>query len=431
MTAALSLKSFSLAGALAVCVTAFGLPAVGAEDPIAQALQKGSAEWDDGFDAAAVNIPEVRTATPILSQQSVEALQVAIAKYSDIVARGGWPLVPADQKLKIGMRAPAIVPLRQRLVVGGDLAPTSGVSDVFDTYVFEAVKRFQERHGVPVDGIVGDSTFAAMNIPAAARLSQLSTNLTRLKMLTAKIPERFVMVNIPAAKVEAVEGGTVISRHTAIAGKVDRPSPILTSKISEVNFNPFWTVPVSIVRRDLIGKVRENPNYLTEFKIRIIDPQGNEVSKEQIDWTTEDATKYTFRQDPSDINSLGSVRINFANKDGVYMHDTPLKGLFNDEFRFASSGCVRIQNIRELIIWLLRDTPEWSREQIDAMFTNGERIDAKLKTPVPVYWSYVTAWAVSDGAVHFRSDVYGLDGLDQVPAAGQDVALTAPDALSE
>ena len=133
-----------------------------------------------------------------------------------------------------------------------------------------------------------------------------------------------------------------------------------------------------------------------------------------------------FREDPGDTNSLGLVKINFFSKDGVYMHDTPTKGLFNNEFRFNSSGCVRIQNIRELITWLLRDTPGWNREMIDDMFKNGQRLDVKLAQQVPVFWVYVTAWAVSDGVVNFRNDIYGLDGLEQFATAEGEPAQLTP-----
>ena len=193
------------------------------------------------------------------------------------------------------------------------------------------------------------------------RLTQLATNLTRLKMLTAEAAaDRFVMVNIPAAPVEAVENGVVVSRHTAVVGKVDRPSPIVNSKITEINFHPFWTVPASIIKKDLIPLMQKDPNYLTDYNIRIYDQKGNELQPEQIDWNTDEATNYMFRQDPGDENSLGIVKINFPSPDGVYMHDTPHKSLFNEDYRFDSSGCVRIQNIRELIVWLLRDTPGWT-----------------------------------------------------------------------
>jgi len=384
-----------------------------AEDPIQQMLQNQQTEWSDGFDAVASTAPQIRGDIPTLSPDIVGAVEHAILQYSDIVAQGGWPMVPPEQKLKVGARGQAVMALRQRLIISGDLDSAIGVSDAFDTYVEAAVKRFQARHGIPVDGVVGDSTFAALNVPAAVRLNQLSTNLTRLKMQTQKLPQRFIMVNIPAAQVEAVENGVVASRHTAIVGKVDRPSPIVNSKVTEINFNPFWTVPASIIKKDLIPKMQKDPNYIVDYRIRIYDQQGNELQSSQINWNSDEATKYMFRQDPGDFNSMGNVKINFPSPEGVYMHDTPGKLLFNNEFRFESSGCVRIQGIRELITWILRDTPGWDRTAIDAMFVNGERVDAKVANPVPLFWIYVTAWANVDGVVHFRNDIYGLDGLDQ------------------
>jgi len=261
-----------------------------------------------------------------------------------------------------------------------------------------------------------------LNIPATARLTQIATNLTRMKMLASEaLPKRFVTVNIPAARVEAVEEGRIVSLHTAVVGRADRPSPIVKSKIHEINFHPFWTVPVSIIRRDLIPLMQKDSEYLTRNRIRIYDARGIELQPQQIDWTTEEATQYLFRQDPFEENSLGTVKINFPSPDAVYMHDTPNKSLFNDDSRFDSSGCVRIQNISELVMWLLRDTPGQTREQVDTQFRRGERLtrtgdqlDVRLADPVPVHWIYITAWAAGDGIVNFRSDNYNLDGLERV-----------------
>jgi murein L,D-transpeptidase YcbB/YkuD len=401
--------------AAGVAFGAFTAPSHAAsEDPITKVLKGRASEWQDGFDTGSVAAAEVRTAVPIMSADTVVALQFAIQTYADIVSRGGWPVVPADKGLRLGMRDPHVEALRQRLIVSGDLAYSSGASGSFDTYVEAAVKRFQGRHGIPADGVVGTSTFAALNIPASVRLGQLSKNLDRLKELTAKPVDRFVMVNIPAARVEAVEGGRVVSRHNAVVGRVDRPSPIVNSKIYEINFNPFWTVPASIIKKDLIPYMQKNPQYLTKQKIRVYDKKGNEVQPTAINWQTDEATNYLYRQDPGEINSMGSVKINFHSPDGVYMHDTPNKGLFVEDYRFDSSGCVRVENIRELIIWLLRDTPGWGRDQVDQMFRAGERIDAKLEVQVPVFFSYVTAWATPDGVVNFRDDIYNGDGLDQL-----------------
>jgi murein L,D-transpeptidase YcbB/YkuD len=396
-------------------VAALGVSSAWAQDPIMEVLQGGGAEWSDGFDAASVSAADVITSIPTMSPQIVGSLQAAIGQYSEILARGGWPAVPATQRLRIGMRDPSVAVLRQRLAISGDLPPAAvNNSDAFDSYVEAAVRRFQARHGVQPDGIVGESTFAALNIPAHVRLTQLSTNLTRLKGITDRpLPDRFVMVNIPAAAVEAVENGVVISRHTAVVGKVERPSPIVHSKISEINFHPFWTVPASIIKRDLIPLMQKDPQYLTNYNIRIYDQRGNELQPAQVNWTTDEATNYMFRQDPGDNNSLGRVKINFPSPDGVYMHDTPNKSLFNEDYRFDSSGCVRIQNIRDLIVWILRDTPGWDPTTIDAEFRSGNRTDVAVVNPVQLHWTYITAWSTADGVVQFREDIYNLDGLDQ------------------
>ncbi len=407
---------------LATVMLAAGLVALPAlaQDPIGEVLQRsGGSEWSDGFDAASVSAADVRTSIPTMSPQIIGALQSAIAEYSGIVSRGGWPTVPSDKSLRIGMSDPAVAVLRQRLAIAGDLpSAADNNSTAFDSYVDAAVKRFQARHGIQPDGVVGDSTFAALNVSAQVRLTQLATNLTRLKVLMArKMPPRFVMVNIPAASVEVVENGVVVQRHTAVVGKVTRPSPIVNSHITEINFHPYWTVPASIIRKDLIPLMQKDPTYLTTWKIRVYDPKGNEISPDQIDWQTDQATKgYSFRQDPGDENSLGIVKINFPSPDGVYMHDTPHKGLFNDDYRFDSSGCVRIQNIRELITWILKNTPGQTPDVVDYELRNPERLDVKVADPIPLHWTYITAWSTTDGIVNFRNDIYDLDGLDQLTA---------------
>jgi murein L,D-transpeptidase YcbB/YkuD len=243
------------------------------------------------------------------------------------------------------------------------------------------------------------------------RLAQLRSNLVRLRSMSGNLGSRFVVCNIPAARIEAIENGVAVSRHTAVVGKPDRPSPDISSKIIEINFNPFWTVPNSIVRRDLIPKMQVEPDYLTVNRIRIFDPRGNELPPSQVNWYSDEAVNYMFKQDPGDFNSLGSIRINFPNRDGVYMHDTPSKNLFGEDFRFHSSGCVRVQNVRELVNWLLIETSGWSRQEIDRAIKSGDRLDAKITRPVPLYWVYITAWATPDGVVQFRDDIYNRDGL--------------------
>lgn len=396
---------------------------VAAPAALAQGLQGPSgAEWSDSFDAGS-RVRSSRNPYPVLGPHTVQGLEQAIAQYQQIVARGGWSPVPARERLRIGMRRPAVAALRERLIVSGDLDPSAGRSDVFDSFVDAAVKRFQTRHGISPDGQVRDSTFAALNVPAEMRLRQLETNLVRARAYSGFLGNRFIVMNIPAAQLEAVENGVVVSRHVTVVGKIDRQSPVISTRVQDINFNPFWTVPASIIRKDLIPKMQAEPDYLAKNRIRVFNGQGQEVPPESINWNSMEALNYRFRQDPFEGNSMGSVRINIPNQHAVYMHDTPSKGLFGEDQRFHSSGCARIQNIRELIAWILQGT-QWTRSEIDRIFRTTERVDAKPVQPVPVYWVYITAWANPDGLVQFREDIYQRDGIGPQAAAGAEpVAL--------
>jgi murein L,D-transpeptidase YcbB/YkuD len=364
-----------------------------------------------GFDNASRNVRLPKKSLPTLSPSTAETTQTSIAQYESIVAEGGWPEVPPAEGLRVGVKSPVVPPLRERLSIAGDLELNSGDPQVFDSYVDAAVRRFQVRHGLHADGIVHEPTLRALNVPAQTRLAQLKTNAVRLKSLTGNLGTRIVVANIPAAQIEAIENGVAITRHTAVAGKPDRPSPDIRSKIVQINFNPFWTVPVSIIRKDLIPKMQAEPDYLTKNHIRIFDGKNNELQPSQIDWYSAEAVNFKFKQDAGDFNSLGSIRINFPSPDGVYMHDTPSKNLFGEDFRFASSGCMRVQNVRELVYWILAETPGWSKGEIDEVIKSGERKDAKVAKPLPLYWVYITAWATPDGVVQFRDDIYNRDGV--------------------
>ncbi len=374
----------------------------------------GQAEWAQRYDADP-RLAVTRSNTPVLSPETLAATEQAIETYREIVARGGWQPVPASRVLQLGVSGSAVTALRKRLVASGDLDGSVGGSPVFDSFVEAGVKHFQARHGLLQTGVVSKETFAALNIPADFRLHQLEINLVRLRSYSGNLGGRFVMANIPAMAVETVENGVVATHHEAGVGKIDRQSPVMMTKAIDINFNPYWTVPASIIRKDLIPRMQQNPDYLTEHKIRIFNKDNQEVPPSQIDWNTLDATNYRYRQDPGgDINSLGVVRININNPYGVYMHDTPEKGVFGDDARFVSSGCIRVQNVRDYVTWLLKDTPGWDREHIDEAIRSGQRVDAKLAAPVPVYWVYITAWGTPDGLIQFREDIYQRDGFGPV-----------------
>lgn len=371
--------------------------------------------WDDQFDARGLrSAVKVSSHVPILNPETVIYVESAIAEYRNIVARGGWPIVPSSRKLSIGDNDPAVSVLRQRLIISGDLERSAGTSQAFDTYVDGAVKRFQARHGLPADGVLGRHSYAALNVSANIRLGQLETNLIRLRSMSGFLGNRYVVVNIPAAEIEAVEGDRVVQRHTAIVGKISRQTPILNSKIHEVILNPYWTAPRSIIQKDIMPLMRKDPTYLTRNAIRLFDGSGDEVAPETIDWNAEEAPHLMFRQDPGKINAMSSTKINFANPHAVYMHDTPQQSLFGKLLRFESSGCVRVQNVRDLSTWLLRDTNGWDRQTMEQVIASGVSTPVLLLEPVPVYFTYISAWSTSDGVVQFRDDIYHRDGVQEL-----------------
>ena len=381
--------------------------------------------------SASIPIPEpVKLSAdprPTLGPGTFVATMNAAERYRAIAEGGGWKIVPADVTLrKPGERTPSVAALRARLAATGDLPPEFGGGDALDEVVSVAIRRFQDRHGLPETGLVGPRTLTELNIPVETRLRQLQASAARLLGSSFPFGERYVAVNIPAATVEAVSGGTVARRYVAIVGRAERASPTIAARVQNVNFNPTWTVPVSLVRKDIIPHMRQDPGYLAKMRIRILDGQGSEVSPSSIDWSTEKAVNYTLRQDPGPENSLGEIRIDMPNKLAVYMHDTPSKRLFARNARLQSSGCVRVAGVRELAAWLLEGTPGpsgpgsvWGAAEIAAAVASGQRQDVKLAKHVPVIWTYLTGYASGDGTVHFREDVYGLDSVAPPPPGGE------------
>ncbi|HXF55849.1 MAG TPA: L,D-transpeptidase family protein [Hyphomicrobiaceae bacterium] len=350
---------------------------------------------------------------PTLSPANIEATKAAIKRYANVVKIGGWRALP-DVQMQAGTNDPAVALLRQRLMLSGDLKETALIAEHFDYSLENAVKRFQASNGLPPSGIVDKRTIAALNVPATARLRQLEVNLGRLQELARSIGKRYVVVNIPAAQIEAVENDKVVSRHAGVVGKIDRPTPVLRSAIHQMNFNPEWILPPTVIEKDLIPKGRElqrvKQSVLIKYGIDAYDGNGRKLDPAKLDWNSGQVQGLQYRQQPGKDNPLGFLKINFHNSYSVYMHDTPSESLFGRNFRAASSGCVRVQGIEQLAAWLLADDG-WSLEKIVAMKESGERRDVRLKRPVPLYFAYITAWATPDGVVQFRRDLYQKDGL--------------------
>jgi murein L,D-transpeptidase YcbB/YkuD len=351
---------------------------------------------------------------PWRSDEMLAKMEAAIARYQRVVANGGWPQISPGPMLRLDDDGERVLQLRRRLLAGGDLQGNSAYSSsrVFDERLEAAVRNFQDRSGLRVTGRVDRPTLAQLNSSAAARLEQLKLNQRRIiELMQGRVEDRYILVNAAAFQLEAVEGYEVRRRHRVIVGKPDRQTPTVKATIKALNFFPYWRVPESVAGLDLIPRLQREPDYLQKELIRAFASNGTEIDTRSIDWTRVDPTKIRFRQDPGPQNALGLVRIDMPNEHVVYMHDTPLKPLFNQRARPFSAGCVRVQDVFELVEWIARFEPGWDRpgraqEIVDA----GQPLDVTLTRQMPVYFTYLTAWAEGDGVAVFRPDVYGRDG---------------------
>lgn len=364
--------------------------------------------------------------TPTLNPRTFLDTLRAAERYQAFAEAGGWEPLPADLVLKPGASNPAVPALRHHLTLTGDLPADAPPSDRLDPPLVAAITAFQGRHGLPETGLIGRQTLAALNVPAAVRQRQLAASARRLMGSNFPFGERYVVVNIPSAVVEAVERGQVARRYVAVVGSPDKATPAVETRITDVNFNPTWTVPISVVKNEIIPRMRKEPGYLAKNHIRILGPGGVEVDPTTLDWSTNKAANYTLRQDPGFDNSLGQVRIDMPNRHAVYMHDTPSKSLFGRSVRFHSHGCVRVGQVKEFVGWLLQGTEgpngpgsSWGPIEIETGIADGERRDIKLPKPVPVTFVYLTGYATPDGRAHFRDDIYGLDAPGAPADAGK------------
>jgi L,D-transpeptidase YcbB len=367
---------------------------------------------------------------PYRSDEMLDAIDAAYARYQRIASAGGWPAVPGPRMIRPGDDDARVPALRRRLAAEGYLKRPSG----YDSYSFDgeleaAVKRFQETHGLRPSGRVDRPTLEELNIPADARLKQLRLNATRLQELQNSRPdERYILVNVPAFQLEAVERYEVKLRHRVIVGRTERETPNVRATVKALNFFPYWRVPDSIGALDLVPRLRKEPDYLEKERIRVFSAQNaQEIDTRSINWNSVEPSKIKFKQDPGPQNALGLVRIDMINEHGVYMHDTPMKKLFEQRTRNFSAGCVRVQDVFQLAEWIARLEPGWEQPgRVEAVLQSGQALDLNLTRPMPVYFTYITAWAEPNGVVQFRPDIYNRDGVSQ--GAGEADPNEAPPA---
>ena len=399
--------------ALVVALCGFASVALAASsyDPESQWIDP----WAPSSQLQVTTDPALKSTVPMLGDAGFWPVVRAISMYRQIEGWGGWEAIPQGEQLRKGMRDGRVPLLRKRLMATGDMPASEGDQQLFDQSVYEGLRRFQSRHGLVPDGVGGRGTINALNVPVQERIRQLEVNLNRLNKIVPTLGPRYVFVNIAGQEVEAVENGEVVIRKRVIVGKEDRQTPEYTSKINFIALNPYWNVPLSIATKDLLPKIKSNPKFLSRMGIKVLKASGGsevEVDPATINWSDPTVTnRYRLRQDPSRLNSLGTVKINFPNTQAVYLHDTPVKSLFGRNARNFSSGCVRVEEVRDLVAWLLEDNQGWDRPRIDQVISGGEHEDVTLVKSVPIYMLYLTAWVGEDGVVNFRDDVYKRDAL--------------------
>ncbi|HZB93636.1 MAG TPA: L,D-transpeptidase family protein [Stellaceae bacterium] len=344
------------------------------------------------FDAAAQGEAERLLASLAPSHPAYRRLETALARYRAIAAAGGWRRLP-ETKLQLGDSGPAVEKLRQRLIAEGFL-PADSQGPEFDGDVDAAVRRFQAQHGIAVDGTVGHGTYLALNVPVSARIEQIRDNLERWRELPRLWPVNRIEVNAPAAWLTVIERGEPGLSMRAIVGADDHPTPVVRAWMGAVLFNPPWRIPDSIVRKEILPRLKHDPHYLERNHYVYVGAPG----------------RSPMEQLPGPDNALGRIKFELPNIYDVYLHDTPGHPLFSRVIRTLSHGCVRLEDPRQLALNVLgRGKTTWSLQDIDGAIADGDTRRVPLAHGIPVYLLYWTAFVDPEGTVEFRDDIYGRD----------------------
>lgn len=354
-------------------------------------------------------------------QPEYAELVKALAGYRELLRQGGWPEVRGRGRLRHGDQGARVAVLRRRLRMTGDLRDSAEHKPVYDRAVAKAVARFQARHGIPSNGIVGAATLAALNVPVQVRIRQIQLNLERYRWLPAEFEPRYIFVNIPDYRLYGYDvGKPVLTMRVVVGDEYGKATPVFADSMTFVVFRPYWHVPQRILVREILPRIKKKRSYLVRHHFEVVDAKRESVvlNPRRINWSRVDLTRVRVRQRGGDpTNPLGLVKFMFPNQFAVYLHDTPTRKLFNRQDRTLSHGCVWVEKPVELADYVLAGQDDWGEKKIrEAMQTahsaggdgGAERDSVTLERPVPVYIVYLTAF-VRDGILNFRRDPYGKD----------------------
>ena len=356
------------------------------------------------------------------AQDEYRRLQAALADFRARSATADWGAVPEGPTLDPGTSDQRVALLRARLRASSDpeetrLATAAAVSpELYDDQLRAAVIRFQERHGLAPDGRVGPKTLEALNVPIAQRIRQMILNLERRRWMPDDRGQRYVFVNLADFELKVVDEPKTVLDTRVVVGAPYHRTPVFSADMTYVELNPYWNVPSSIARNELLPKIKEDPGYLAANDFELLSDWGDgatAVDPWSVDWSriTADNFTYRLRQRPGDGNALGRIKFMFPNQFNVYLHDTPARSLFERAERSFSHGCIRVEGPEAFGAVVLAGQDGWSLDRIFAAIKSGERMIVTLERPLPVHIAYLTAWVNKDGTVHFRNDVYGRDAI--------------------
>ena len=339
----------------------------------------------------------------------------ALDRYRQLELSEKGPTQLKARSLQIGDRATEVVTLRNKLHHLGDYIGNDLQSDLFDEDLAVAVSHFQIRHGLEADGILGRKTIRELNIPLLHRIQKLEINIERARALSNVEENRYLLINIPAYQLYLYENDKIAFQSRVIVGKKKHKTPQLSSQLTKVILSPYWNVPRSIARDEIIPELKNDPQYLAKNNMKLfgrLNNQTYQVNPEAIDWSAIDPANSTFRirQEPGAENSLGQIKFIFPNRHSVYLHDTPARNLFAQPRRAFSHGCIRLEDpfgLAEILLSSGNDT--YSKGDLQYLAKKSRSKIVELTQPVPIHITYMTAWADEHGVVHFRPDIYKRD----------------------
>jgi murein L,D-transpeptidase YcbB/YkuD len=350
----------------------------------------------------------------VVGPGQIGLLEAGLQRYEDTLERGGWPPVAAGPTIRPGATDARIPALTERLRRTGDLSPvaSSHADTVYDPVLEAAVRRFQHRHGLEADGLVGRRTLSALNVSADARVNQIKLNLERARSSGEPGDGLAVVINVPAYHATLLRDGIEIWATRVIVGKEETPTPELSGMITDVVLNPAWIIPAKIAAGEILPIVQQDPGYLARGGYVLYAPDDSVVDPADVAWPTLSPQHFPYRimQGAGPANQLGEVKFVFPNADSVFLHDTSKKALFRDTYRAYSHGCIRMQNPLALTEAILK-REGWTRAAIDEQLATGKTRSIALQSPVAIDVRYQTVLASRDGSLFFAEDIYGLDAF--------------------